>query len=262
MNKEKIREVAILRHDIDAPFFQKEYADDNKNKYTDEFLYGRQMINEEIDRLLQTFKPGSKVLDIGSGTGHLANYIKRKGFDVIGLEPSQNMLKYARGNFPDIEFREGISVHLPFDNDTFDLVISIEVLRYLHKDEVEESYKEIHRVLKNGGILFTTHVNRFASDLYYVFYWLKGSVKKMQKEIYQNCYFTTAEKEINSLSKAGYKKAWAFGRMYGSIRIAYKFGKKAGKSWAKLLEKFSKNQRSSSGLSRNLAGHLFVLAQK
>lgn len=260
--KEKIREVAILRHEIDAPFFQDEYGDGTKNNYSDEFLYGRYMINDEIDRLLETLPPGSKVLDVGSGTGHLASYIKNKGFTVYGLEPSQNMLKFARSNFPDIDFREGISVELPFDNDTFDLVISIEVLRYLHKDEVKESYKEILRVLKKDGVLFTTHVNKYASDFYYFFYYLKKGVKKIQKELYHNCYFTTPEKEVKILSKIGYEKSWAFGRMYGSIRIGYKFGKKAGKAWAKLLERFSKNQRSTSGISRDLAGHLFVLAQK
>jgi ubiquinone/menaquinone biosynthesis C-methylase UbiE len=259
--EETVRKIAIKRHDIDAPFFQNEY-EKRKEKYDDEFIYGRYQINEELETIMKELKPGAKVLDIGSGTGHLAHFFYKNGFEVIGLEPSENMLNYARKNFPEIQFVEGISSTLPFEDNSFDLIISIEVMRYLHPDDVLKTYKEALRVLKKDGYFFATHVNTFSSDFYYFFYHLKGLIKKAGNKMYHNCYFTTAEKEAQKLKNSGFSSAYGLGRMFGSIRIGYKFGKAAGKAWAKLLEKISEKQRFLSGPLRNFAGHLFLIAQK
>ena len=259
--EEAVRKIAIERHEIDASFFQSEY-ETSKDKYADEFIYGRYQINEELDTIMKKLKPGAKVLDIGCGTGHLANFFHKKGFDVTGIEPSVNMLNYARKNFPEINFIEGISSELPFEENSFDLVFSIEVMRYLHPDDVMKTYKEVHRILKNEGYFFATHVNTFASDFYYIFYHLKGLIKKAGNKMYQNCYFTSAVKETKVLKSAGFTDAYAIGRMFGSIRIGYKFGKKVGKAWARLLEKISVKQRFTSGPLLNIAGHLFMIARK
>lgn len=257
----KVRQTAIERHDIDAPFFQKEY-ETSKDQYADEFIYGRYQINDELERLLTKLKPGAKILDVGCGTGHLANFLHKKGFNVTGIEPSKNMLNFARKNFPEIEFVEGISSELPFDANTFDLVISIEVVRYLHPDDIFKTYKEVNRVLVNDGYFFVTHVNKKSADGYLFFYHAKGVVKKLNNSMYQNCYFTSSQKEEAIMKQAGFSTAMGIGRMYGSIRIAYKFGKAFGKAWSKLLEKFSKDQRFENGSARDRAGHLFMIAQK
>src|SRR5215212_3458389 len=258
---EEVRKIAIERHDIDAPFFQTEY-ETAKDKYADEFIYGRYQINEELDEMTKQLPAGARILDIGSGTGHLANFLKKKGFTVIGLEPSKKMLAFARQNFPDIEFTEGISSQLPFEDNSFHLVISIEVMRYLHPEDIAKTYREVHRVLKKDGYFFVTHVNKLATDFYYFFYHLKGVIKKAEKASYQNCYFTSASREVKTLTQAGFAKAWGIGRMFGSVRVGYKFGKSAGKLWAKLLEKFSSKQKFYSAPFRDLAGHLFMIAQK
>jgi ubiquinone/menaquinone biosynthesis C-methylase UbiE len=257
--EETVRKIAIERHDIDAPFFQSEY-ETTKEKYDDEFIYGRYQINEELEAMIKELKPGARILDIGSGTGHLANFFHKKGFHVTGIEPSLNMLNYARKNFPDIEFIEGISSELPFQDNEFDLIFSIEVMRY--PEDIMKTYKEVQRVLKKDGYFFVTHVNTFSSDFYYFFYHLKGLVKKAGNKMYQNCYFTSAEKETKNLKDVGFSRAYGIGRMFGSIRIGYKFGKSVGKAWAKLLEKISAKQRFSSGPLLNFAGHLFMIAQK
>jgi ubiquinone/menaquinone biosynthesis C-methylase UbiE len=172
------------------------------------------------------------------------------------------MLAYARQNFPDIEFIDGVSNDLPFEDNSFDLILSIEVMRYLHQTDIIKTYKEVHRILKKDGYFFVTHVNKLATDFYYLFYQLKGFIKKAKQSSYQNCYFTSSAKELKNLSNAGFSKAWGVGRMFGSIRIGYKFGKSVGTAWAKLLEKFSPKQKFSSGPLRSLAGHLFMMAQK
>ena len=62
------------------------------------------------------------------------------------------MLKFAKKSFPNITFVDGISAELPFADNSFDyVVVSIEVLRYLNKKDVIQTYKEIYRVLKPKG---------------------------------------------------------------------------------------------------------------
>lgn len=260
-NSTEIRELAIKRHDLDADFFQSVYSE-GKDKYSDPFLYGRYFISEEIDLILKTLKPNSAILDIGCGTGHLTNEMKKKGYQVFGMEPSEEMLNYAKKNFPDIEFKKGVSVNLPYPDNSFDFVIAIEVLRYLSHEDVFNTYKEIYRVLKKDGKMLVTHVNKYASDFYYIFYHLKGFIEKLRREVYHYCYFTTAETEIQMLKKAGFKDYSAKGRMFACIRIAYKLGILPGRIFTKLLELISKDQKHNKNPSRFFSGHLFVYGEK
>lgn len=46
----------------------------------------------------------SRVCDIGCGTGHIASYLRDKGIDVVGVDPSPSMLAHARRSYPDIPF--------------------------------------------------------------------------------------------------------------------------------------------------------------
>lgn len=251
------RDMARVRHDKDSGIFQGRYVNFDLGKYTDEFIYGRYQIFEEVKNDLDKLPQGAKVLDLGCGTGHLCEFIRDKGFEVVGLDPSEGMLGHARENFPNIEFVEGVSVKLPFDEGTFDYVVSIEVLRYLNEKDVEETYKEVYRVLKSGGFFHITHVNKWATDFYLFFYNLVKMITNMGGKKYHNCYFTSASKE-NRLTKAGgFAKAESVGRMFGSVRIGYKFGKLIGRMYAKFLEMFNSKQHFS-GFYSSFAGHLIT----
>ena len=103
------RKLAKKRHDLDSGIFQGRYVNFKLGRLTDEFIYGRYQIFEEVKKDLERLNPNSKVLDLGCGTGHLSQYIKDMGFEVIGLDPSLKMLEFAKNNFLDISFIEGIS---------------------------------------------------------------------------------------------------------------------------------------------------------
>ncbi len=260
-NTEEIRDLAIKTHDIDADKFQSAYSG-NKSPYDDVFLYGRAFIGKEIMQALSALPKGAKILDIGCGTGHLAAEMKSHGFDVYGMEPSKDMIGHARKNFPDIEFKEGVSVALPYADNQFDFIISIEVLRYLSPDDVVNTYKEIQRVLKKDGTFLITHVNKYATDFYYVFFHLKDLIKKITNQHHHYCYFTTAGTEMDILKRLNYASSYSYGRMFGSIRIGYKFGVAIGKLYAKFLEVFNKEQLFKNNPWRAFAGHLFLFGKK
>ena len=261
MNTEQIRDLAIERHNIDANHFQKTYKGLNNSLKSKVFLYGRNMVLEELELLLNTIPKGSKILDVGCGTAHLTNWIKEKGFNVYGLEPSQKMLEHAASNFPEIEIKEGISSDMPYPENYFDLVVSFEVMRYLDKNENIATYKEIYRVLKNKGSFFVTQVNLFSTDFYYIFHNLKSIYCKITNTLHHHCNFTTPTIQKKIVEKIGFTDVTTIGRLHGSIRLFYKFGNYVGDAYRSMMAKFFK-QKSNKSFRKLFAGHLIVIGTK
>ena len=266
MDSQKITELAIKRHDIDASHFQKTYnLEDLSHQQTNReavFLYGRKLVLDELVILLDTLPAGSRILDVGCGTAHLTQWIRSKGFEVCGIEPSLEMINYARLNFPDIEIKQAISSSIPYPDNHFDLVVSFEVLRYLHKNENIKTYKEFHRILKPNGRFFLTQVNLFATDFYYFFHSLKSMYCRITNKIHHHCNFTTASREEKLAKDAGFREVNTVGRFIASNRMFYKLGKGIGKWYSRLMEKMFGNQRFTNSIHKNFTGHLIVIGKK
>lgn len=256
------RKEALRRHDLDSALFQDRYSTTQNGKYTDEFIYGRMQILEEIQADLKLLPAKSKILDIGAGTGHLSRLMSSPTRSVIGLEPSEKMRALAQINFPDVDFIDGISSRLPFEANTFDYIISIEVLRYLHKDDIAQTYREIFRVLKPDGRFLLTHVNRYSLDGYFLYYYTIKLFKRLLGYPYHNCHFTSCAAEMRAARQAGFKSPSGCGRMLASVRIGYKFGKLCGTAYAKFLELFNVEQRYTRGFGLNTSGHLILRGSK
>lgn len=88
-----------------------------------------------------------KALDLGCGTGNYTLELRRRGFDVIGLDASEGMLKVARSK--GLTCVRGDAHRLPFPDTSFDLVLSVTMFEFIH--EPEKVVSEIYRVLKPGG---------------------------------------------------------------------------------------------------------------
>lgn len=261
MKTENIVDLAIKRHDLDATWFQKQYQEDRKEIFNP-FSYGRQQVLDELSEVLKQLPKGANILDVGCGTGHLAHWMQQQGFTVTGVEPSEEMLKYAKSNFPQIEFIKSLSSNIPLGANSFDLIISFEVLRYLNREENVKTYNEYYRLLKPGGKMFVTHVNRYASDFYYVFYNFRKLLTRMKGKVYHNCYFTTGATEEKLLKEAGFSKAVSLGIMNASLRIAYKLGKGYTRFHRWVLSKFSPREKFTGNPSKSMAGHLILIATK
>lgn len=109
-------------------------------------------------------KPGAKVLDLGCGTGRTTAPLARAGFDVVGVDVSQEMIERARRLFPDLTFRLGDATDLEFDDGTFEYVLfSFNGLDYVETEAKRlEALREVRRVLRDGGkFAFSTHNSWF-----------------------------------------------------------------------------------------------------
>lgn len=96
----------------------------------------------------------AQVLDLGAGTGDLSAEFRRQGaVGVIGLDVSAAMLGRAESKFgrAGIDWVQGDALHLPFADETFDVVASAFVMRNL--PDLTGSFEEMARVLKPGGRL-------------------------------------------------------------------------------------------------------------
>jgi ubiquinone/menaquinone biosynthesis C-methylase UbiE len=121
---------------------------------------------QEFDRIkadfglfgvLDDFAPaslrGKRVLDVGCGPGFWARHLSRLGADYVGIDISPRSATLARRSLELHGLRGRIEVgnaeSLPFDDESFDAVISEGVIH--HTPDTMACIGEIHRVLKNGG---------------------------------------------------------------------------------------------------------------
>lgn len=93
--------------------------------------------------------PGSKVLDIGSGPGHVADLLARAGANVTGVDFSAKMVDVANSRYPHIKFSQADAEQLPFEDEEFDAVVANFVVHHLARPE--SVFAEVHRVLKPGA---------------------------------------------------------------------------------------------------------------
>jgi ubiquinone/menaquinone biosynthesis C-methylase UbiE len=95
----------------------------------------------------------ARVLDFGCGTGAILTGLKGVNRSAsYGVDVSENAIGFAKAKFPDYNWLQvPIDSALPFDNNRFDVVLSSEVIE--HVFDVDNYLRELHRVLKPGGIL-------------------------------------------------------------------------------------------------------------
>lgn len=110
-----------------------------------------------------TYEKPLRVLDIGSGSGFVANHVCKnlKKEDIfVFSDISQEMLDYCRNQFTgmfdcQLEFKKIYSAALDFPDNYFDIVTMNSVLH--HIPDTENIMREVNKVLKKGGNLIIAH---------------------------------------------------------------------------------------------------------
>ena len=105
-------------------------------------------------------RAGDKVLDVGCGKGFLLYDFTKvvPGIEVHGLDVSQYAIDNAKEEVKD-RLQLGNVTSLPFDDKSFDLVISINVLHNLHNYELDRALRELERVGKNKYLCVESYRN-------------------------------------------------------------------------------------------------------
>ena len=144
-----VKEANLVFHDETSREYDKKWAirfDDDMAKFVlSKFELG----------LGAPFPSSGRVMEIGCGTGYAMLNLGLAGVldEAWGCDISRGMLDVCQENAD----RLGIKVHLeqadaerlPYEDDSFDLVIGHAILHHL--PDLEASFREVHRVLKPGG---------------------------------------------------------------------------------------------------------------
>ncbi len=145
---------AVEVHSAQAGLFAARYRELDLDPYASCFNYSRHRLEAFFDRLLPARGDGLRLLDVGCGTGHHLARARARGFTVAGVDGSPEMLEQAARACPEAELRRCDVEALPFPPGGFDVVLSIEVLRYL--PDVRAGVSELARVTRAGGTCLAT----------------------------------------------------------------------------------------------------------
>jgi len=115
-----------------------------------------------------TAKKNGSLLDIGSGTGHFADTMKRSGWQVKGVEINDRAGEFSKSQFGlDVISPDEISSLTP---ESFDCITLWHVLEHFH--DPFRYAADIHRILKPGGVCIIALPNSDSFDaLHYKEYW-------------------------------------------------------------------------------------------
>jgi SAM-dependent methyltransferase len=96
-----------------------------------------------LDRYVGAGKP-LRVLDVGCGAANMAHHLSHYG-SVVGVDNNERPLQVARER--GMEVRLGTADHLPFDDESFDLVAMLDTIEHVPAEDV--AWDEVRRVLRS-----------------------------------------------------------------------------------------------------------------
>lgn len=186
-----------------------------------------------IDELLEP-APGEKILDAGCGTGIFTLDFLAAGTQVVGLDISRPMLRYAVKKAASYLFFtvQGDMLHLPFKDDSFDKTVSITALEFIA--DAQSAVDELFRVTKPGGCVVVATLNSLSP-------WAErrqAKTRQGQKHILEGAFYRSPDGLLT------------YSHLKGMVKIAVHFQKNDDPNEAVKIEK--------SGQSRNLDTGAFV----
>ncbi len=255
-NVEVVRDAAIGHHSAIAPVFEEFYKDLDADRFRNAFTYGREKVDRMLDEELKKLRPAARILDVGCGTGNYLVRLRDLGFEAKGVEPAAGMREAAARLDPTLDISDGIATSLPFPDASFDMVIAIEVLRYLHLADTRLALREFMRVLRPGGRVFITMVNRFALDGFYLHQSLRQRLKgRAFDETNPHCEFFTPGEVEEELRRAGASDVVTRGCLWGPLRIPYKLHNRLGRAVAQTMDRYD-DAVCSLAIAKPFTGHL------
>jgi ubiquinone/menaquinone biosynthesis C-methylase UbiE len=113
---------------------------------------------------LAGFRTGTRIADLGCGSGVFTDLLHRQGFEAVGLDLSPKLIGLARRKYPGVEFLEGDVEHLPFPDNSLDGVLLSGLVHHL--PDPSRCAGEVFRVLKSGGSFVAFDPNRMNPFMY------------------------------------------------------------------------------------------------
>jgi ubiquinone/menaquinone biosynthesis C-methylase UbiE len=109
---------------------------------------------EIINELLSL--PGARVIELGCGKADKTRLVAQHAASVLALEvdPIQLENNQASGKPDNVRFEYGGAENIPAEDSSFDIVLMFKSLHHVPIELMDDTFSEIHRVLKPGGVAY------------------------------------------------------------------------------------------------------------
>lgn len=164
VDKSKAAEIALR--------FDKDYWDGDRDVGYGGYRYDGRW-RAVADAMVEHYglKSGDRVLDVGCGKGFLLYEFTQAvpGIEVVGLDISEYALEHSKEEVQ-AKLRQGHARFLPFEDEAFDFVLSVNTLHNLYVDDLWASITEIERVGR-GAKHITVEAYRNEQEKVNLLYW-------------------------------------------------------------------------------------------
>ena len=125
-----------------------------------------QELGTVVRQVSEILPAGGRILEVAPGPGYLAVELAKIGkYQIVGLDISRSFVQIAQTKAIEagvaVDFRHGNASNMPFDADSFDLLICRAAFKNF--TELIQALHEMHRVLKPGGKAVIMDLRRDAS---------------------------------------------------------------------------------------------------
>jgi len=131
-----------------------------------------------------------RILDAGCGEGRFSKYFIENRANITSMDFSEEYIRIAKKNINKGKFVIGSVTKLPFKDNSFDYIFSVDVLQ--HVPDLEKAIKEFFRVLRKGGTLIIVNKNKFG----------------FHKKYFIPYRWIQKYKEIKEYRYSGFKERW------------------------------------------------------
>ena len=182
--------------------YEQEYVINAYNKIAHNFDITRTYIWPCIKAFIDTLNKECFILDVGCGNGKTVKYFKNNGFNKVkGCDICPEFVKICNNKLLDVV--EANILKLPFEDNTFDFVISTAVIHHLSKENDRiKSIGELLRITKPNGIVLIS-VASYENQFYKIKYLEQDTIipwkNSKGNHIADRYYYLFKENELEKL---------------------------------------------------------------
>ena len=125
---------------------------------------GNLQLNLDFLSKVELLNPDSKILEIGCGIGTIVSELSGQGYDITGVDISSEAIAYGLKKYGDIKLEVQPAEVLPYDDRSFDIVLSFDLLE--HIAQTDRHISEVFRVLRPDGYHLFQTPNKYSNVIF------------------------------------------------------------------------------------------------
>ena len=124
--------------------FAEQYAD----------LTFQNILQYELNNFISLLPKNARILDVGCGSGKDVQYFIDYGFQAVGIDASENMIREAKKKVADGDFKIMNLFSLDFPKESFDAAWVLDTVSFIDKADMPKFLSSIYDVLKSNAVIF------------------------------------------------------------------------------------------------------------